>query len=223
MAPWIWAEGGDFVSRDKKRTAFCEPPAVRGMLAYFNLAKFAPHEFQSYDDVTSAFKSNQVAAMVDGPWIWSDLHKDMSVVIDLNDIGVAPPPGPAFAGGSSLVIWRHAGDKTDAALSLVKLLSTPGIQSKINKAKRLLPVRQESFLIPPYSTDPVYRVFMNALQTGRHMPTIPMWAPMESSLLKAFGLIRGVAKHNAFQVTESDLLRYLEPLAKRFDNMLSIF
>jgi multiple sugar transport system substrate-binding protein len=223
LAPWIWAEGGDFVSRDKKRTAFCEPSAVKGMLAYFNLAKYIPHEFHSFDDVATAFKSKQVAAILDGPWVLADLHKEKSLNIDFDDVGLTLPPGPSFVGGSNLVIWQHAGDKTDAALLLIKLLSTPEIHYQINKAKKLLPVRQESFLLQPYSSDPAYRVFMSALKTGRHMPAITAWAPLESSLLKAFGMVWEVSKHNGFQVTEANLMRYLEPLAKRFDNMLAMF
>ncbi len=223
LAPWVWAKGGGFISKDEKHTAFCEKQSIEGLLRYFNLAQYGAREFHSFDDVITAFKFKQVATMIDGPWVWIDFRKERDAAVDLNDIGLALPPGPAFVGGSNLVIWRQTGDNLAAAVALVKLLSAGESQYQACTIKRLLPVRQESFQGPPYSLDPAYRVFANALKTGCNLPSLPIWAPLESSLLKAFGLIWETAKHNAFEVKEAHLLRHLEPLARRFDKMMEMF
>ena len=93
----------------------------------------------------------------------------------------------------------------------------------MSEATGLLPVRRDLLDGYPYTTHPNYKVLLAAEKEGRHLPRIPMWGPMENSLVNIFGMLWQRIKANGTGQTEYFLRQHLEPLAKRFDRVMGLF
>ena len=224
ISSWIWGGGKDYLSDDGTRTAFCEPEVLNAIMAFYRLSEFMSRPYENHADVRRAFLDRQICVTMSGPWFWNEIYQNHLRDMDSSRIGVALPPGPPFLGGSMLVLWRHAdGTLTETALSLLQLLVSKKIQRKLTEVRGLLPVHRGLLGGAPYSTDTNFRTMVHALSAGRYLPTTPIWAHLESSLVRAFGLIWSSLKTNGFKLDRTLLERHLEPLAKRFDRMLEIF
>jgi multiple sugar transport system substrate-binding protein len=222
-ATWIWGMGGDFVSEDNKHVTFCEPEAIEGISLYFTLLlNVCGHdEFSGVDKVHEQFFNRGLATMMSGTWLLSDLRRQNASDDVFANLGVAVPPGPSFVGGSNLIIWRHIAPRLEKkALALIELLTSPEIQHEYNLLAGTLPPRLEAWDRPPFSTDPYYQVFAEALQRGRSLPTISLWGTIEENLFNAFASIWDRLQENPNQSVESVVLELLEPLAARLDRTL---
>jgi multiple sugar transport system substrate-binding protein len=224
VAPWIWAKGADFVSSDGSRTTFCDHEALEGILEYFQLSQYMPRAFDSLTEIIRAFESKQVAAIIDGPWLWTQILMNRTRTIDVANVGITPPPGPPFVGGSNLIIWQHCPDDyLDVSMTLIERLTSTEVQATLAKATGLLPVRKALFEKAPYTVDANYHIFKIALEEGRHLPRIVLWGPIEISLVQTFGVVWESIKDSGFRRVNDLLRRHLEPLARRFDKMLELF
>jgi multiple sugar transport system substrate-binding protein len=122
-----------------------------------------------------------------GPCGWYWQIRDQNDRTDtLDQLGVALPPGPAYVGGSNLVIWQHAYQEVNDALEMVQFLTDQ--QTQVDYCQRIghLPVRLDALTQPPYSTEPYYQVMVEALQSGRSYPVFPKWETVEEKLNDAF-------------------------------------
>ena len=222
LASWVWATGDDFLTDDRLATSFCDDIVLDAMKAYFDLGRFMPGPFESQDTLAGAFNRKEISAFMSGPWTWSSLCRDDTV--DAKSIGISRPPGPSFWGGSNLVMWQHAFEdvahETDV---LLQFLMSPEAQTALHRLKGLLPVHRSVIGAPPFTSDPNYIALLTALGAGRHLPVSPLWAHLEDSLVRVFGLVWQSLKHNDFTFKQDMLKRHLEPLAKRFDRMLTMF
>ena len=136
-----------------------------------------PGPFNSYIEVDRAFKTKQIAALVDGPWLLRGMFAANFNDLDVFNIGIALPPGSPFVGGSNLIVWKSITDeKIEDALSLVRWLSSPEVQKQITDTKQLLPVRRSALDNPLFTTDANHKVLRDAVLAGRQVPQIPLWA-----------------------------------------------
>lgn len=223
MAPWIWAKTGDYVSEDGRRTAFFNAEALEGIRAYFQLYEYIPRRFTSFTDIQDAFRNRQIAAMIDGPWVWADLTVEPAQMIDKANIGISLTPGPPFIGGSNLIVWNHIDeDRVPAALALIHTLVSPEVQERLHQVRRMLPVREDAYRNAPYADDYNFVILGRALRKGRHTPLIPLWGHLEESLVRVFGLVCEALQHNDLKLKDGMLERHLAPLARRFDRILEI-
>ena len=224
ISSWVWATGKDYMSPDGKHTAICDSDVQEAISAYFELAQFMEHPYDSYVDLSRAFKQKQVSVMMDGPWLWSDMIHHPSLAVDLDNIGVSKPPGPSFLGGSTLVIWRSAREQiVETAYELLALLTSPDPQRILFERKGLLPVNREVLNRAPFTSDANLRAMAESMSHGRYLPTWPIWGPLESSLVRVFGLIWESLKCNDMKMKPDLLKRHCDPLATRFDKMIAMF
>jgi ABC-type glycerol-3-phosphate transport system substrate-binding protein len=169
IASWVWQRGGDFVSEDGTRTLFCQPEALAGICDYFRLHRYLPQDKLplQLDQIASAFARRRAAAMMDGPWSLTGFTHPEASPNRAANLGVALPPGPPFVGPSNLVIWGHIAPREErAAVEWVNRLIAPETQYGYCSVTGLLPVRLDVLSEPPYSTDPYWRIFGEALHSG---------------------------------------------------------
>ena len=224
ISSWIWATGKDYLSKDEKRTAFCEPEVLEAIRAYFELASFMDRSFDNHGEVSAAFERREITACMNGPWVWSALYQNRSQTNDVEKIGVALPPGPPFLGGAALMISNHArGDIIEPAQVLLDILTSASAQRRLHDLRGMLPVHREVLNDAPFNSDENFRAMSNAMSAARYLPSATIWGPLESSLIRAFGLIWGTLKGGGRNVKPGLLERHLEPLARRFDRMIEIF
>lgn len=122
-ASWVWAKGGDFVSADGRQVLLDRPEACEGLLAYLRLSRYMPPEVKRVEglDAFGLFAKRQVAVVM-GASGWLPAFYEQSTNSDIMaHLGVATPPGPAFVGGSALIVWRHS-RHANHAVNLIRFL-----------------------------------------------------------------------------------------------------
>lgn len=221
IASWIWSTGSEFLSKDAVQTEFASARALDGIVAYFNLSHYLTRKYDSLDLVHEAFEDREAAVMMSGPWFLRYLASKNPPADYLDKLGVALPPGPSFVGGSNLVMWKHGkGERKPVKLEWVKHLTSTDAQRDICLATGLLPAAKELLTEAPYATDPHYRVFVKALETGRPLPQVPFWGAIEAALIQVFGNIWSDIKEDPRFSVRSVVRRHLEPMAERYDDKL---
>ena len=221
IASWIWGGGGDFLSADGMRTAFCSEEAVAGIVSYFNLQRYMEYKHDSLDSVLETFERKKASVIISGPWFYQRLRRNHTADELKETLGTALPPGPPFVGGSALVVWKGAdSEPQQSALEWAARLTSPQGQEAVCQSTGLLPVLRESFDSPPYSVDPHYEVFRQALKTGRPLPQVAYWGALEAELVHAFGNIWSDIKEDTTTSPERAVREHLVPCARKFDAAL---
>lgn len=188
MASWIWAKGGRFTD-EAGLPVFDEPEAVEGMAGYFRLLRYLAH-VESGESEEQVFSERRAAVMLmathyhvhllhnEDPWANPPGARQL-----LARLGAAPLPGPAFVGGTSFVIWRHADEgaaRTGIDL-LARLLNSPQMTEYCYET-HMLPSRVDGFTHPAVAADPFLPAMRAALETGRTHPTGRLWMPIADGL-----------------------------------------
>jgi ABC-type glycerol-3-phosphate transport system substrate-binding protein len=180
-APWVWAAGGRFRTRDGRHFRLHEPEAQAGLNAYFGVHRFLAPPAQGLDilGTDALFQEGKVTATISGPWLLRNLEQDNAFV---SEVGVARVPGIPFVGGSHLVVWRHARDD-QAIIRLMRYLASPDIQRLFFQQTGNLPSRVEVLNDEPFVSDPRYQVFAQSLKIGRVLTVSYRWAAVEQRLM----------------------------------------
>lgn len=215
-ASWVWGSGGDFISPDGRQILFNQPEALNGLLAYFGLHKYMSPDSKEVNDLTTPVQfANREIAVVAGSCSWLNFIRSQNPALDADALlGVASPPGPAFVGGSNLVVWQRAHHKKEA-LDLVRFLTDRQTQLSLCQAAGFLPVRRDALTKTPYTTSSYYRPMIESLESGRPYPAIPQWGAVEDKLSEALAWLWNsiLADHN--QDLESLVKPYVDSVARR--------
>lgn len=226
-ASWVWGAGGNFLSPDGKRTEFGSSTTLRGLQAYFDLFRFMPvHTSPMTDnDALEFFFERKSAATVAGPWLLNTLRMKKDGEKLLSQLGIALMPGPAFVGGTILVIWKHGKHWSDA-VGLIKQLTSLEFQLKYCQISGLLPVRQDLWTDQFIGDQEYLAIFNKAIRTGRGLPPIALWGMVEDRLAKTMGAIWQELRslepsQKSKNVLERTVARHFETLSARLDITLS--
>jgi len=218
VASWLWAYQADFLSPDGKRILFTSAPALAAFKDFFRTARYLPKEYSAgISDVQSdaLFMQGKAAVTISGPWI---MNMDPEL---LTHVGVTSPPGPAFIGGSHLMIWEHTRHLRQA-LNLAAYLTNMESQRR-HGFQGLLPSRLSVLDIVNIPNREFSLYLGQVLQNGRAFPNFHFWALIEERLSQTLGQIwQEVLKLPDLkdEALEEVLLRHLEALAQRLDVML---
>jgi multiple sugar transport system substrate-binding protein len=231
LASWVWSAGSDFVSADGKKVLFTEPQALDAIMAYFDLHCYLPvaHHPIGNAQAMRLFMAGEAAVTLAGTWPgmtapWSTtvdtLKATSSAAADAQRVGMALPLGVPFTGAEYLAVWRHS-RRSEAAVELVKFLTSRSAQTAFPPKAGLLPVRIDSLSEPPFTNHPVYQLMARALEAGRSYPLIPRWGLIEDYLEEALGRIWTEVMADARPDVEAVVRRHIEPLAHQMDMILS--
>jgi multiple sugar transport system substrate-binding protein len=222
-ASWVWGAGGSFVHPDGKRVLFCDPPAMEGWRRYFSLNRYMPPKDQpiSPGEALALFTSRQAAVTMGSLHLGTQIWESISPQAHLW-LGIAPPPGPALVGGSSLVVWAYTRREREAA-ALTAYLSNPAAMSEHCQRTGYLPTRLDVLSSPPFSTDGRFRMYAQALQSGRPFPVIKAGGLLENSLAASLTYIWQDILNSGGGEIQSPLEKHLFPLGRRLDITLSQF
>jgi multiple sugar transport system substrate-binding protein len=214
---WVWGAGGDFVSDDGKKALILQPEALKGFRAYFGSYRYMPREGQPLvSDSAYRFFSDRKSAVTYGN-ILAARNILLNVQPDLHpNLGVALPPGSPLIGGSSLVVWGHT-LHDEAAINLVRFLTSREAQAAYCFRMGYLPVRLDVLGEPPYSTNPVYRGFIQALHNGRPFPLTKMGGLLEDKLGSALHKIWMDIIANPEIQLDATIERALTPIVRQFE------
>jgi multiple sugar transport system substrate-binding protein len=218
---WVWAVGGDFISPDGRKTLLAMPLVRSALKTFFGLHRFMPKADQPMngEKVVSLFKQRQVAAILGGPWILTNLRAQPELVGLLPQLGIALPPGPSFVGGMNLAVWQHTRHEQEC-IELIRHLVAPQAQIEYCPFIGMMPARVETLADPFYSADPVYKVLVEALYKGRVSTSFPLWGMVEDKLSTSFAQIWLDIFSQTADSLDTILSTHLDMLARRLDIML---
>lgn len=217
ISTWIWAGGGDFISEDGEHLLFAEPGAIESMAAFFEMGRLMGIRTQSctYSNAIDMFWRGDAAITMDGTWTFDDQRPSAHLNV-LDHLGVALAPGPAFVGGSNLVVWANEEDN-GPAWDLVKFLSEPASVQTICELTGLAPARLNLL----NSHEALNRSFVltlnRAMETGRSFSNHRFSGMVEDNLHYAFGLVWTDVLKFPKKDPREILTSYLVPLKNRLE------
>mgnify|MGYP000903934838 CR=1 FL=1 len=202
VAPWIWAAGGDFLSKDRRSAAINSEAAVEGMLFYVSLVKkgYIPLDALELNtaQVSSNFNNGSYAMYFDGPYEIKTLTLppeqggSYGSIASRNFSVTSYPAGPkgryTFVGGSNLAIFKNSKNQ-DAAWKVIKHLVSQKAQVEYAKSTGFLPAIKTAFDDPYFSSDQFRSQFKETIKYGRTYPCIPAWGLIEPILTRRLGII----------------------------------
>jgi ABC-type glycerol-3-phosphate transport system substrate-binding protein len=190
LASWIWAQGGDFCSKDGKHVLFDRPESLAAIRAYFGLLSYL-----SPDALTKASQQKSVDLFYNGH---TAIHfHDLPVMAPeqkmapdvLGNWGTTPLPKPYFVGGTNLVIWQHS-PHVHAAVNLVKFLTSVPTLRQVMGPFRLLAPRVEAMAMPKFLDKALLKDLGDIASDGRSYPAVKLWGVIEERLIATLFEIR---------------------------------
>jgi hypothetical protein len=226
VTPWVRGQSGDFVSEGGQQLLIQQLAALHGMAAYFQLYRFMPGWPEVIIGIPAVelFRQRQVAAILGGPWLMRDMQLAGDPVPALaGQIGIAAPPGPAFVGGTDLVMWKH-GIREDelASVDLLHYLFTGDKVLRFCQLTGLLPTRLELLAHPFYADNSHFQQMVDILARGRTHPRVSSWGLIEERLSRTLVRVEQELRTNPAQDVAALLARLIEPMAERLAVTLEV-
>ena len=194
VVSWIWAMGGDFRTPDGRQMTIQEAEARKGLLAYYSLHPYlirkddSPDGLTTEHDANALFYSGQAAVTLASAshYYHAYITGDPPLApIVAENFGVASVLGAPFVGGCNLVIWRHCVHE-EAALNLIRFLSSPAGAKKAFGALSALPANITALRTLPIEHTPPYAAILESLLKGRAINTFFRWAILEEYFIVLF-------------------------------------
>jgi ABC-type glycerol-3-phosphate transport system substrate-binding protein len=123
-------------------------------------------------------------------------------------------------GGSSLVVWDHS-TLEDQAVRLVQFLTSPQVQAEYTQRQGILPAKKD-VLANLDASDPFYTGFLKSMEQGKVFPLAKLAGLVEDQLAVALSRIWNTILAEPGQDPETVVKQTLAPLARRYNNMMSI-
>jgi multiple sugar transport system substrate-binding protein len=187
--PVLWGDGGSLLNGNQTKATFDSAAGIKALSTWVNMVrsqKVAPTASYAADgnfDGPTAFASNAVAMITDGPWLEGEVPKGL-------DYGVAPYPAGSAGGSTNIGLGVVALLKTtpaedQAGLAFIKFVASPAQGAYLTAQSGGLPSS------PAQISQPVlkqaesaqwYTVFANNLKYGQLRPLNPQWYTASSYL-----------------------------------------
>ncbi len=222
MAPWVWSAGGRYRSEDGRRLLLGEPQALQGILDFYKLNRYMPHQTGQYSSQSSDeyFIAGKAAVTISGYWLLPWLRSPGNPSIVQRNLGVAMTPGVPYIGGSNLLIWKHSPRMTEA-VELVRFLTSAQAQRKVLE-NNSLPARVEVLRQEPYASDPLVKPFLDSLHKGRPFNSSLRWAAIETRVNHLlFELWQEVLNNPELELDRA-ITRRVKEMALNIDNTILV-
>jgi multiple sugar transport system substrate-binding protein len=224
-ASWVWQAGGSFLNVNGRQLLFDRPEAIEGFVSHLRLCRYLPPGVGSIDpghfDAEEAFAQRRIAVLM-GLSGWFPSFLQQAEIPDAVDrLGMALPPGPAFVGGSNLVVWQHTRRMQDA-LALVRTLTGKPFWRACPHDLDFFPARLDMWAEPSYAGDLRYEMVAQAIKTGRTFPVVSKWGMFENRLNRIIAELWERALAAPDQDLTGLVSSYMRTLAGRFAVSLGI-
>ncbi|WP_299530785.1 extracellular solute-binding protein [uncultured Streptomyces sp.] len=191
---FLYGEGGDLVDAGSKTVTVDGPESVKAFKVVKDLVDSGAAKTDATDgweNMMQAFKSGEVAMMINGPWAVADtLTGDQFK--DAANLGVAPVPAGsadqgAPQGGHNLAVY--AGSKNlDASYAFVDYMTSVDAQAQVAGELNLLPTRTSAYARKEAVDSEIVGFFKPVVETSVQRPWIPeggsLFAPLVTEYTK---------------------------------------
>jgi len=193
FAPWIWSNGGSFITKDssgKWHANILSEETLLGISSYLHFildTLVAPEALQTNTaQIAQQFNNGELGFIVSTSEIvmQTRIHGNQGGLsnarIGSDSVMVIPIPkgktgSVSFIGGSNLAI--PANNKRKEALDLLLFLTNDENLDAYTKQIGFLPPSRN--VLKTWSEDENYRVLVRALETGKTYVAIPEWGDLE--------------------------------------------
>jgi|GEM_PF-3763194 len=210
---WIWGLGGEIGKEDK--ILIDRPEAIEALVRYFKLYRFMPQQGQNPNqhELWNMFQENKVATIMTNISI-----RSLSRISGTgSNTGATFAPGPAYVGGSSLVIWRHA-RQPEEAVKLIRHLTTSSAQLQFSLLSGYMPARSHVLNDTHFTNTPKLRIFLDSILLGRTYADLPACGLIEDLLSIAIANVWVKIIANPDIDIKSALLAEIEPIVLRINS-----
>lgn len=200
---WLYSNGGEVINADGE-IVFDSPNNVEALQLYADLAPYSQEGPLAYDraKLEPLFAESQVAMYISGGW-----GRSRAGDVDFKIAKI--PAGPMGDHSTllitdSLVVFKGTGVE-DAAMDLVKFLTSPEHQAPFDKAGGWTPIRQDAFSDSLIAEDATWKPFIDAIPTGGPEPLMEDYTAMQDAINEGIqGVILGelTAQEAATQIQE---------------------
>ena len=180
---WIWpafvaAAGGTMLNEDQTEAAFNDEAGQAALQLWVDLIELSPKNIREAAD---AFPAGNIAFLVSGPWEYEGWRANYP---EFTDYGITLVPKKVqYAtniGGQNLVVYS-ASENPDAAVELLKFLTTDEVQSIPNILFEGNPSKKA--LKDLYIDDPDHQVFSDQLQYATARPGVVNWIKINDEVI----------------------------------------
>ncbi|MEV7520741.1 extracellular solute-binding protein [Streptomyces sp. NPDC091371] len=193
--PLIYGEGGDLVDAKNKTVTVDNAAGVKAFKTARDLVSSGAALTNATDgwvNMQTAFKTGEVAMMINGPWAVADTYAGDQFK-DKANLGVAPVPAGSVKagapqGGHDLAVY--AGSKnTAAAHAFVEYMTSQEVQVQSAKELSLLPTRTAAYDQPDVKSSEMVAFFKPAVDKAVERAWIPengsLFEPLKVEYTKA--------------------------------------
>jgi ABC-type glycerol-3-phosphate transport system substrate-binding protein len=187
--PVLWGDGGSLVNANQTKATFDSAAGVKALSTWVNLIrseKAAPSTSFAAGgnfDGPTAFSSNAVAMITDGPWLEGEVPSSL-------DYGVAPYPAGTKGTSTNIGIGVVSLLKTtpaedNAGVAFIKFLSTPKEGAYLASQNGGLPSSASQLgqpLLKKAESNRWYGVFAGLEKYGQVRPITPAWTAASQAL-----------------------------------------
>lgn len=214
--------GAPLLAGGGRRGAFRDPRFRQAMSFYLDLyaSRLAPGlDRQGLANLYQQFAEGYFAMVITGPWNLGEFRNRLPP--DMQDRWATAPlpppeegmpyPGLSLAGGSSLVLFRHA-RHPEAAWKWLEYLSEPVQQARFYELSGDLPGRPSAWRLAKLAADPKTAPFLVQLQRVASPPKVPEWERIANRVAEcAEQVMRGGRDlDSALAALDADVDRMLE-------------
>ncbi|MEU7553914.1 extracellular solute-binding protein [Streptomyces sp. NPDC044571] len=193
--PYLYGEGGDLVDAKTKTVTVDNEAGVKAFKAARDLITSGAaitSATDGYVNQQTAFKSGQVAMMINGPWAVKDTYAGEQFA-DKANLGIAPVPAGsarqgAPQGGHDLAVYAGSKNRS-AAHAFVEYMTSQEVQVQATKELSLLPTRTAAYEQPDVKGNEMVQFFKPAVDKAVERAWIPengsLFEPLKVQWTKA--------------------------------------
>ncbi|MFG2296571.1 extracellular solute-binding protein [Streptomyces sp. NPDC048603] len=193
--PYLYGEGGDLVDAKTKTVTVDNEAGVKAFKAARDLVTSGAattNATDGYVNQQTAFKTGQVAMMINGPWAVADTYAGDQFK-DKANLGVTAVPAGSAAqgapqGGHDLAVYAGSKNRS-AAHAFVEYMTSQEVQVQTTKELSLLPTRTAAYEQPDVKGNEMVAFFKPAVDKAVERAWIPengsLFEPLKVEWTKA--------------------------------------
>ncbi|GCE19165.1 sugar ABC transporter substrate-binding protein [Dictyobacter kobayashii] len=185
-APWFYGFGGNYVTED----GTVGVNSAKSLAAAQFISSFRPYMPKqiSYDIASSLFTEGKAAAIINGPWSYSDYATKAKMNLGFAQLPIVTAnnsPATPFVGVKSLWMTKIAKDPATVA-DIMKFYTSKDNQLSMIKATGEIPANAAAAADPTVTGNVAIAAYSSQAKVGVPLPNTPymsaLWKPVQDAL-----------------------------------------
>ncbi|MDQ0252664.1 ABC-type glycerol-3-phosphate transport system substrate-binding protein [Evansella vedderi] len=186
-APFLWGNGGDFLTEDMSEAIFNSSEGVEALEFYVQLYREASPEGSVNNkrgDSQNLFLSGSVGMTTVGPWFPKFIENDAPDM----DYAIAPYPvkeRPISLGTADHIVMFNSSEHKEEAWTFMEYFTNEENDLKWAKYQGFIPYRQANLTDSEIINNEDMAFFLNVAEDAVSYPTLPEWPQIDQAVADA--------------------------------------